>query len=76
MTLRWMQSGSDEIAKTGWAETEHRIIRGDGEARWVQVRVGALFDPDGKVIKVYGVNQDISDRKMKEAPSKKEMVHC
>ena len=66
---RLMQTGCKDLRMGGYTEMEHRIIRRDGKVRWVQVRVGALLDPDGKATKIYGVNQDISDRKMKEAMS-------
>ncbi len=73
---RWLQSGCKDIRRGGYTEMEHRIIRKDGEVRWVQVRVGALLDLDRKATKAYGVNQDISDRKMKEVISRREKVPC
>jgi PAS domain S-box-containing protein len=40
----------------------HRMVRRDGEVRVVVVRVGLLKDANGMVIKVVGVNQDITGR--------------
>jgi PAS domain S-box-containing protein/putative nucleotidyltransferase with HDIG domain len=42
---------------------EHRIIRRDGEVRHVQVRASVVKDDSGRVVKRYGANQDITDRK-------------
>ena len=45
---------------------EHRIIRADGEERYVNVRYGLIKDEAGRTIKTYGANQDITDRKRVE----------
>jgi len=45
---------------------EHRIIRRDGEVRWITVRVRVTKDAGGRTIKTHGANQDITDRKMAE----------
>ncbi|MHB8052472.1 MAG: PAS domain S-box protein, partial [Methanoregula sp.] len=42
---------------------EHRIIRRDGEIRQIIVRFGITKDADGKTVKTYGANQDITERK-------------
>jgi PAS domain S-box-containing protein len=42
---------------------EHRIIRRGGEVRWIRVRARALLGPDGRLIKVCGVSQDITDQR-------------
>lgn len=47
---------------------EHRIIRRDGEVRWITVRIRVTKDAEGRTIKTHGANQDITDRKnMEEA---------
>ena len=47
---------------------EHRIIRRDGEVRWITVRIRVNKDAEGRTIKTHGANQDITDRKnMEEA---------
>ena len=43
---------------------EHRIIREDGEVRWMAVRIGALMGDNGRVLKVIGANQDITEQKV------------
>ncbi|MEF3128712.1 PAS domain S-box protein [Rhizobium leguminosarum] len=44
-------------------EAEARLRRFDGEFRWFLFRVSPLRNADGAVIKWYGVNTDIEDRK-------------
>jgi PAS domain S-box-containing protein len=46
---------------------EARVRRHDGEYRWCLFRVDALRDQAGKVVKWYGINTDIEDRKRTEA---------
>jgi PAS domain S-box-containing protein len=45
---------------------EHRIIRRDGEVRFIAVNIGFVRDSEGKVIKAWGANQDITERKRME----------
>lgn len=45
---------------------EHRIIRADGEERYIMVRFGILKDDEGHTIGTYGANQDITERKQME----------
>ena len=45
---------------------EHRIIYADGEAGYITVRIFLVKDEQGRTIKTYGVNQDITERKQAE----------
>lgn len=45
---------------------EHRIIRRDGEIRYITVRFSIIKDAEGRTIKTRGANQDITDRKRAE----------
>jgi PAS domain-containing protein len=45
---------------------EHRIIRRDGEIRHIIVRKEKITDNDGHVIRIHGVNQDITESKLAE----------
>ncbi|ACL16416.1 PAS domain S-box protein [Methanosphaerula palustris] len=45
---------------------EHRIVRRDGEIRHILVRIGFMKDPRTKITRLYGANQDITDRKRDE----------
>jgi formate hydrogenlyase transcriptional activator len=47
-------------------ELETRIRRYDGEYRWFLIRVVPQFDAEGKVIRWFGSNTDIEDRKRAE----------
>ena len=47
-------------------EIEARLRRFDGEYRWFLFRASPLRDQSGKVIKWYGTNTDIDDRKRAE----------
>lgn len=42
---------------------EHRIIRVDGEERYIAVRLKIIKDASGRTIKTYGANQDITEWK-------------
>jgi len=48
------------------SKREYRIIRSDGEVRYIEMCVGITKDTDGRTIKIHGVNQDISERKKAE----------
>ena len=46
---------------------EFRIIRGDGQARWILASGGAFYDEEaGAPIRILGNNVDISERKLTE----------
>lgn len=60
-------------------EIEHVIIRADGTKRFIVVRDGIEKDLNGNTIKIYGVNQDITEIKraqneIKKALEEKEML--
>ncbi|PWR73121.1 PAS domain S-box protein [Methanospirillum stamsii] len=48
------------------SDFEHQIIRRDGEVRNISVRVRAVFDEHGNLVKTHGANQDITERKIIE----------
>ncbi len=47
-------------------ELEHRIIYADGNIGNIIVRIDIIRDNNGKIIRTYGVNQDITKRKSTE----------
>lgn len=51
---------------------EHRIIYPDGSIGHVSVQIFIIKDNDGKTIKTYGVNQDITELKKTEQEIKKQ----
>jgi PAS domain S-box-containing protein len=64
MVLDWIKKDRGRGRPEGHAQIEHRIVRNDGVVRWVVVRVGSVLGLDGRLIKVCGVIQDITDLKM------------
>lgn len=56
---------ADVLAKSS-TQLEHRIIRGDGEERFIVVRGEAVRDDTGRVVKIRGANQDITERRRME----------
>jgi len=51
-------------------QIEHRIIRADGVERHIFVRWEVIRDHDGKLIKILGANQDITERNQAEEERK------
>lgn len=49
-----------------FADLEHRIIRRDGAVRHILARARVIKDESGRVIRRYGANQDITQRKQSE----------
>lgn len=52
--------------KTPFFESVHRMKHSDGEWRWMSSRAKALQDSDGKLIRILGVESDITERKLYE----------
>ncbi|MBD2040002.1 PAS domain S-box protein [Microcoleus sp. FACHB-672] len=55
------------ILKTGSAEIEYRIIRGNSEMRWVYDRGQLIKDAKGNSVRIEGIITDITERKQAEA---------
>ncbi len=47
-------------------QIEHRIIYADGETGYISVRFFIVKDSQGRTVKTYGANQDITERKRAE----------
>ena len=54
------------IASGKGGEMEARFRRADGEYRWLLARTNPLHDGNGNIVKWYGLNTDIEDRKRAE----------
>ncbi|ADZ71845.1 bifunctional diguanylate cyclase/phosphodiesterase [Polymorphum gilvum] len=50
-------------------EFEHRIIRPDGEVRWLHVKARFALDADGRPVRTVGVTHDITERRRAEERS-------
>jgi PAS domain S-box-containing protein len=55
------------LASEAPGEAEARLRRHDGEYRWFLFRASPLRDENGRIVRWYGVNTDIEDRKGAEA---------
>lgn len=47
-------------------ELEHRIIFGDGEIGYIAVKINVDRDENGKLLRWYGANQDVTERRRLE----------
>ncbi|HLO49430.1 MAG TPA: PAS domain S-box protein [Kamptonema sp.] len=50
------------LKEKGKTRTEYRIIRRDGQVRWLSVNSHLVYDETGKPIRIDGITTDISDR--------------
>ncbi len=55
-------------------QIEHRILYADGEVGHIAVRFFIVKDAQGRTIKTYGVNQDITERKRAEEEVKRQLA--
>jgi len=46
---------------------EYRIMHGSGEIRWISSRGQGWYGEDGKLLRVLGINMDVTERKRAEA---------
>lgn len=53
-------------------EVEHRIRKNDGTYLWVKVRVTAICDKDGRMLRILGVISDIQQQKQTVLEAKRE----
>ena len=44
-------------------ETEFRVIRPDGDVRWIHARCFPVFGPEGKFLRSVGIAEDITERR-------------
>jgi PAS domain S-box-containing protein len=63
---RLWEAWQTTIASGKAGESEGRLRRADGEYRWFLFRWNPVHDHDGKIVKWYGINADIEDRKRAE----------
>jgi PAS domain S-box-containing protein len=60
-----IEAGFEKALKTGDWETECRIIRADGEQRWIAAHA-EVYDDNGEAARVIGTVEDITERKERE----------
>lgn len=65
------QAATESFARVletgGGAPREYRIVRPDGQVRWVSDRAYAVYGADGTVTHITGVAEDITERRHAEA---------
>ena len=66
--LRRVEVFRDQVFANRQKESniEYRIVRSDGEMRWVERRSSASYDGDGRPTRVAGVSIDVTERKRAE----------
>src|SRR5207342_3659496 len=52
--------------RRGEYKVDFRIVRRDGETRWIESRGFILYDTDARAQRVIGVNIDVTERKRAE----------
>jgi len=62
-----VQQQFQSLGESGNQAVEYRIVRPDGEVRWLHNRVCAIADETGSVIRMDGIARDITQRKQLEA---------
>ena len=61
-----VEQAIDEARSNGTTEVEHRIVRPNGEVRFVRTRSEAIGNGDASRVRVVGTCQDITDQKAAE----------
>ena len=56
----------DKIAKNEPFDLEFRIFHNSGDIRWLSAKGGAIVNKKGDVVRVLGINTDITERKQAE----------
>ena len=56
----------NKIANHEPFDLEFRILHKSGDTRWLSARGGAIYNNEGEVIRVLGINNDITKRKLAE----------
>lgn len=63
-----MEERIAEVASAYVPQThaEFRIVRPDGQIRWIEARFRITYDPDGTLLSIVGINVDITERRQAE----------
>jgi PAS domain S-box-containing protein len=56
----------DKIAKHEPFDLEFRIFHKSGDIRWLSAKGGAIYNNEGNIVRVLGINTDITERKKAE----------
>jgi formate hydrogenlyase transcriptional activator len=69
---KWLDQWRGLIASGTGGEIEARLRRHDGAYRWFLIRVQPLQEESGEILRWYGTNTDIEDRKLAEEKLRQE----
>ena len=58
-----VEQSARQLLDQGWRETEYRIIRADGEVRWLLDRARVILDPAGNPSHIGGIASDVTKLK-------------
>lgn len=61
-----IRQGLKDVKATGLYDDECRILRPDGETRWMWVKIFPLRNGEGEIINMIGLARDITDKKRNE----------
>ncbi|NNL66446.1 MAG: PAS domain S-box protein [Myxococcales bacterium] len=61
-----LQQGVERLRSEGRFEATYRIVRPDGELRWVRSRGFAIHDAHGEIERLAGLAEDVTDRRRLE----------
>ena len=63
---RIAEDSARQLRNTGLAEAEYRIVRPDGEVRWIRDRKSLIYNEKGQPKQMGGIINDITELKKKE----------
>ncbi|MBW1955377.1 MAG: PAS domain S-box protein [Deltaproteobacteria bacterium] len=65
------EASAEQLFTNGQAQAEYRIVRPDGEIRWLRDRKSLIFDDAGRPIQMGGIANDITEIKQQEKAQEK-----
>ncbi|MEA5508844.1 PAS domain S-box protein [Crocosphaera sp. UHCC 0190] len=63
------------LLEKGSAEFQYRIVRPDGQIRWLYSRSRVVYDQEGKIIRIDGLDTDITEKKQAEEQLRYNATH-
>ena len=63
---RWLASREDRLANGGEGSIEYRLVRTDGQVRWLRSSGTVIVGPGGKPTRILSALHDVTERKLAE----------
>ncbi|MDJ0659373.1 MAG: PAS domain S-box protein [Crocosphaera sp.] len=54
------------VKEIGHTDYQYRLIRNDGQTRWLSSRIRCVYDEKGNIIRIDGIDSDITEQKQAE----------